>query len=424
MYSYRVLMFLLFFLVLTIAVDLYFFYGIKTIIEKSRFSKIIKYAYWAISGLLILFYLVGIVFWLMQKPVSGNFKIILQGLSFCLLVPKFVGSLFFLSDDIIRLFRWLAALFSTSETSKPSVDGISRLKFLQITGLGFFALFAGIFTYGVLKGGYNLKYIFKKLKFKNLPKGFNDLKIVQISDLHVGSFLSKQPVQNIVDMINQQNPDMVFFTGDLVNDIAEEALEYVEILKQIKAKYGVFSTLGNHDYGDYYYSKGAPDYKKNKQHNLDLIQKIHADCGWRLLMDENVIFESEGGKLAVIGVQNWSGTKNFSRYGDLYKAAEGTEDCALKLLLSHDPSHWEKQILPEFPSIDATFSGHTHGMQFGVEIPGFRWSPSKYVYKQWAGLYQKNAQSLYVNRGAGFIGYPGRVGIFPEISVFTLVKDA
>lgn len=422
MYLTRVLFFLITFLLLTIIIDVYFYFGLKSYFKSFKNRKWLKRIYWFISFSVIAFYVLGIVLWFFKTPLTGKFRIIFQGISFCFMVPKFIAIIFFMLDDIIRFFKWLKdKIFGTPKfSSSDSAKSYSRLKFLQVTGLSFFGLFTGIFSYGIFKGAYNINVLYKKLRIPNLPKGFEGLKIIQISDLHVGSFMSADPVKRMVELINKENPDMVFFTGDLVNDIAEEALPYVDELKKLKAKFGVFSILGNHDYGDYYYDKNAPDFVQNKKHNKDLIQKIYQDCGWRLLLDENVIFESEGAKMAVIGIENWAGRGTFARYGDLHKAVKGTEDVNFKLLLSHDPSHWDVQVKPEFKDIDVMFSGHTHGMQFGIEIPGFKWSPSKWVYPQWAGLYKDGKQQLYVNRGIGFVGYPGRVGIYPEISVFEL----
>lgn len=416
-------MFFIVFLALTLILDTYFYYGIKSVVNKSKYAQIIKIIYWTASGILIFSYTSAIVFWFLKIQINGSLRIILQAVTFCLLVPKLLSISFFIIDDFIRFIRWGFSMFQKPVSTENNDSGISRLKFLQLTGLSFFGLFFGLFTYGVLRGGFNYKIRKQKVVLPKLPKGMNGLKIVQISDLHLGSFLSTRPIKEAVKMINNLNADFIFFTGDLVNNISEEAVDFIPELKKITAKQGVYSVLGNHDYGDYYYDKESPDFAKNKQHNLDLMKKIQSECGWNLMMDENVIFESEGDELAIIGIQNWAGTKAFARYGDLYKAYKGAENAKVKLLLSHDPSHWEVQVKKEFKDIDLMFSGHTHGMQFGVEIPGIKWSPAKYVYKHWAGMYQDGNQSLYVNRGLGFIGYPGRVGISPEITLVELTNS-
>jgi predicted MPP superfamily phosphohydrolase len=214
----------------------------------------------------------------------------------------------------------------------------------------------------------------------------------------------------------EQEPDLVFFTGDLVNNVATEMDGFIDVFSNIKAPLGVFSILGNHDYGDYvkWPSKDA------KEANLNRLKEIHGEMGWRLLLNENVTIEKDGDTIALIGIENWGAKGNFSRYGDLQKAYEGTTSHPFKILLSHDPSHWEAQVCKDYKDIDLMFSGHTHGMQFGVEIPGFRWSPVQYMYKHWAGVYRSSNQKLYVNRGFGFLGYPGRVGILPEITLIEL----
>lgn len=241
---------------------------------------------------------------------------------------------------------------------------------------------------------------------------------MQISDIHSGSFASREPLLKALKIIKEQNADVIFFTGDLVNNLSLETDDYVDIFKEIKAPMGVFSTLGNHDYGDYMQWNS----KEEKIKNLDRLKSVHAQSGWKLLMNEHQVLQRGEDKIAVIGIENWGAHMHFPKYGDMKKAYSGAEQYPVKLLLSHDPSHWDAQVRKEYGDIDITFSGHTHGFQFGIEIPGFRWSPSQYVYKQWAGLYNEGKQYLYVNRGLGFLGYPGRVGILPEITVMELRK--
>jgi hypothetical protein len=272
--------------------------------------------------------------------------------------------------------------------------------------------------YGMVKGAHKYQVRSLNLKLKNLPSSFEGLKIVQISDVHSGSFYDKEAVRKGVQLIIDQKPDIVFFTGDLVNNDASELVDYLDVFSQIKAPLGIFSVLGNHDYGDYKYCH----YEVEKKANLERLKNLQKQMGWKLLMDEHVLVEKNGSEIGIIGIQNWGAKGRFPKYGDLKKATTGTENLPVKLLLSHDPSHWEAQVLTDFQDIDVMFAGHTHGMQFGIEIPGLKWSPVQYMYKQWAGLYEQNGQQLYVNRGFGFIGYPGRVGIWPEVSVFTLQK--
>ena len=242
------------------------------------------------------------------------------------------------------------------------------------------------------------------------------MKVVHISDIHSGSFTDKRAVTKGVEKILNEKPDLILFTGDLVNDRSHEMDDFIDIFRELKAPMGVYSILGNHDYGDY----TQWDSPEEKQANLERLKKVHADLGWRLMLDENTQLERNGERISLLGVQNISG-KNFRSYGNLSKAYDGVDDSHFKILMSHDPSHWDAEVRKKYPGIDLMLSGHTHGFQFGVEIPGFKWSPVQYVYKQWAGHYVEGNQQLYINRGFGFIGYPGRVGILPEITVIELV---
>jgi len=257
-----------------------------------------------------------------------------------------------------------------------------------------------------------------KLHAPGIPKQFNGFKIVQISDIHTGSFISDSPMKDAVKIINDQNADVIFFTGDLVNEVAEEALPFIDVLKNISAKHGVYSILGNHDYGDYFYQKNDLEGKK---HNFAVMRDVHQQLGWDLLLNEHRSIENNGERINIIGVENWGSSKRFQKHGDVSRARLGMDDDAFKILLSHDPSHWDAFVRKEHRDIALTLSGHTHGFQLGIEIPGYiKWSPSKYLYKQWAGLYQEAGQWIYVNRGLGFLGYPGRLGMLPEITVIEL----
>ena len=308
---------------------------------------------------------------------------------------------------------------STKENIVENVHSISRLKFLNQIALGFSLFtFSGL-IYGIIKGAFNYKVHSIKIVLPNLPSAFNGLKIIQISDIHSGSFVSSSPLEEVVKIIDKQNPDIIFFTGDLVNDRASETDLLIEVLSKIKAPLGVYSTLGNHDYGDYV--TWESEIAKTK--NLESLKNVHSKIGWKLLMNEHVTIKKNDAEIAIIGIENWGGNFNFPKYGDLKKAYAGAENYPVKLLLSHDPSHWNLEVIEKFKNIDITFSGHTHGAQFGIEIPGFRWSPSQYAYKQWAGLYNQQNQYLYVNRGVGFLGYPGRIGISPEITVMELFNS-
>jgi len=326
-----------------------------------------------------------------------------------------------LAEDGSRLLRWLAHLFSSGTNAGSTAGGISRSKFIGQAAMAVGGVPLALGIHGMLRNAYNYKLHHHRIALPNLPESFNGLKIVQISDIHSGSFVSRSSVEKGVEMVNRQNPDIVLFTGDLVNYRASEMLPFIDVFNKIEAKEGVFSILGNHDYADYIrWSPGEEE--RGHLENRKQIKEIHQSLGWNLLLNENRVLRRGNDSLAIIGSENWS-TRGFKTYGDMSKAYRGCEEANVKLLLSHDPSHWDGEILKKYPDIDITFCGHTHGAQFGVEIPGWlKWSPSQYLYKHWAGLYQEGRQYLYVNRGFGFIGYHGRIGILPEITVMELVR--
>lgn len=405
-------------LLIMIAIDVYVFFVIRSLSSGSsqRVRSIIYSIYWAISVLslagLVLFVSTGHDF------LSRKFRTYLFAIVFSLFISKLVASLFFIIDDLRRLIQWIAAklLFSNTEASQMNDAHISRSAFLNWLGIALGTSLFGTFLYGFSnKYNYQLKKV--KLTFNNLPAAFKGLKIVHFSDVHSGSFTNKKAVARGVDMIMAQRADLIIFSGDLVNDAATEMAAYKDLFSKVKAPLGVYSTLGNHDYGDYI---SWPHNGVTKAENLEHMAQVHAEMGWNLLRNRHVIIEKDGDQFPLIGVENWSNIARFPKYGDLPKAYAGAEDFPFKILISHDPSHWDAQIRPDFPDIDLTLSGHTHGMQFGVELPGFKWSPVQYVYKEWAGLYEEGKQKLYVNPGYGFIGYPGRVGILPEITVIEL----
>jgi predicted MPP superfamily phosphohydrolase len=328
-----------------------------------------------------------------------------------------------LVDDLRRLVLWLINLFYTGGTKAPEVTdavasrGISRSLFLSRLALGLGGLSLAGFLYGIFnRYDYHVRRI--SLKFPKLPPSMRGMKILQISDIHAGSFDNHEAVARGVLKAMAEEPHLIVFTGDLVNNHSEEILPYLDIFSQLRAPMGVYSTLGNHDYGDY-----VPwPSREAKAANFERLKNYHARMGWKMLNNEHVVFKNYDGSLALLGVENWSAKPQFPKHGDLAAACRGIpDDVAVKILLSHDPSHWDAQVRPGYPDIDLTLSGHTHGMQFGVEVPGFKWSPVQYVYKKWAGLYHEGNQYLYVNRGYGFLGYPGRLGILPEITLITLV---
>lgn len=327
--------------------------------------------------------------------------------------------LFLFFADIIRFIEILWKKNSKNRIDKVNGEGISRRKFLVNTGLSLGGLTLGTMGFGMLHGNYDFKLWQYAIQLKRVPESLKGLKIVQISDFHLGTWVNKKPLVEAVNYINSLNADLVFFTGDLVNSMTEEAFPFKNELAQLKAKYGVFASLGNHDYGKYYNWSS----KEEEQKNWDDLLKFYKDIGWKLLRNENELIEINGSKIHIIGVENWSLNSRFPRLGDLDKATANINSSDLNLLLSHDPTHWDEVAKDFSMPMDITFSGHTHGFQFGIESKLFRWSPAQYIYKHWAGLYQDETSQkfLNVNRGIGAIGFPGRVGIKPEI---TLVEIA
>lgn len=403
------------FISICIAIDIYSFQALKlfvsdaTIARKKAFYML--FVFFTVVSVLavILFFFIGPS----NLPIWFRFGVITP--VFLIYIGKLLLVLFLLIDDLRRGFGWILSLFLDSQPYS-----LSRNKF--ITSVGVFiggSLLSSLF-YGIIKGAYNYKVHQHKITFPNLPIQFSNFKIVQISDLHVGSFISERPLEVAIKKINDLNPDVILFTGDLVNNLAREIKPFEDTLKKLQAPYGVYSVLGNHDYGDY----ARWDDENEKKANFESMLAYHEKLGWRLLMDEHLKIEKNQDYFNLVGVQNWGARGNFPKYGNLQKATLGINKEKVTILLSHDPSHWEAQVLNSFKFIDLTLSGHTHGMQFGVEIPGWiKWSPVKYMYPQWAGMYEQKNQKLYVNRGLGFIGYPGRVGISPEISLFVLNKS-
>ena len=397
-----------------LCIDWYFYQSVSTVMKNSSDNKknIAAYIYWGFSIFSALLILSAVFFNYTSFPKF--IRVYCWAIVLVILLVKIVGCLFILTDDLIRLFRWGFSYIPSADGVEKS-HSISRLKFVNQIGLLVAALPFTALIYGMIKGGFDIRVKKTRIVLPNLPAAFNGLRIVQISDIHCGSFTSTAHFENAAKMIEMQKPDVLFFTGDLVNDLASETDDFIETFSKMKAPMGTYSSLGNHDYADYI----TWDSKEAKAKNLEDLKAVHAKVGWRLLLNENVALERGGEKIALIGIENW-GAKGFTKYGNLKKAYQGAENYPVKILLSHDPSHWEAQVLKEYPNIDLTFAGHTHGMQFGVDLPHFKWSPVKYFYKQWSGLYEQAGQYLYVNTGLGFIGYPGRVGMLPEITVLEL----
>jgi uncharacterized protein len=417
---------ILFAIIAFFLIDLYAFQVVKTLTKSSSTDtrRLIYYFYWAIP-------LLSISVWAITQfllPPDALSRVTRQFIWSAMLIPYFAKLamvLIVLFDDVIRFFKWVFSFFTKPEEVLPNstinttlpAESISRSEFLMKTALTVGGTTAAGFVYGIVSGAHDYRIRRVTVSLKNLSKKFDGVKIGQLSDIHSGSFFNKTAVMGGVEMLMKEKPDVVFFTGDLVNNTADEVKNYIDIFNKVKAPLGVYSTLGNHDYGDYYQWPNA----EAKRQNLKDLIKAHKLLGWDLLMDDNRFLTIENEKIAILGIQNWGGA-GFSKYGDLNKAysGAGVQDAPVKLLLSHDPSHWQIQTQKMTPDIDIAFAGHTHGMQFGVEIGGFQWSPVQWRYEQWAGLYQKDNQYLYVNRGFGYIGYPGRIGILPEITIMEL----
>lgn len=402
--------------VIILLVEFYFFQAVKTFVQDFSASK--KNTVLYIAYALIAFnVLIGLISLFYPPPQWNNFFRFISSAALILLVCKILGCSFLIIDDVIRLFRWLFSLLKSNPAeATETVHKISRLKFMSQLAITFTVVPAVGFLYGMVRGAYKYRVHNVKVPSPKIPKEFNGFKIVQISDIHTGSFLNTNALEKAFEIVMQQNADIILFTGDLVNTQTDETNGFETIYNKLKAPYGVYSVLGNHDYGDYR-EWDSPEEKHKNLENLKAVQKA---CGWKLLMNEHVALEKNGEKIALLGIENWGGSMRFPRYGKLDEAYKGAEDYPFKILMSHDPSHWDVQVTKEYPTIDLTLSGHTHGMQFGIEIPNFKWSPIQYLYKNWAGLYKQGEQFLYVNRGLGFLGYPGRLGIWPEITVIEL----
>ncbi|WP_437921125.1 metallophosphoesterase [Sphingobacterium sp. LRF_L2] len=416
---------LIFNAILLLVFDFYIFFALRATKIKIVQKKWFPLAWWGYSiGLLIGLYISA------KFNIPLSYRSIILVAFFMTAVSKFIFIIILLIDDIRRGGIWISRLFQPKkgaslskridELAEPlpesAKDGITRSEFLTKSGILVASLPIFPLSWGIISGGYDYQIRRQKLYLPNLPSSFHGMRIAQISDVHSGSFYNKKAVLGGVEMLLNEKPDTIFFTGDLVNNVASEMRDYQDIFSKIKADLGVFSVLGNHDYGDYYYGKEDSPAKRK---NLNDLIKTHAVMGWDLLMDEHRALKVNNEEIAVVGVQNW-GTGRFPKKGDLNKALKDTQELPVKLLLSHDPSHWRAQVLNT--DVDVMFAGHTHGMQFGVRGEHFQWSPAKYIYKEWAGMYEEENQKLYVNVGYGFLGYPGRVGILPEITIFELIK--
>ncbi len=403
---------IIFLSLILLLIDLFAFQAVRFVVGSSgRSIRLVTYIlYWAIPLITIGFLIAVVMGW--SDYIPKTIRVILRALIFIFYFSKLLVAVMILIDDLRRLIFGALNLGFKDHWNLST----ERSRWMPYAALILGAIPVISLTYGMYRNPYRYKLLKAKLNIKNLHPNLSGLKIIQISDIHSGSFLLKEPVEESIRMVNEQKPDIVFFTGDLINALASEMEPFVDMFSRIQAPLGVYSILGNHDYGDYHHWPNPDDKRKN----FEDLKLMHQNLGWTLLLNEHRQIAVKETLINIIGVENYSAHPRFQKYGDLRKATAGLEGGSFNILLSHDPSHWDDQVLKDYQHIQLTLSGHTHGFQFGVEIPGFKWSPIQYVYPRWAGLYQEDSQYLYVNRGLGYLGYPGRVGILPEITLLTL----
>ena len=402
--------FLFFFTLISILFDIYFYQIIKKY-NKKKWVKFLISIYWSFTIITITnFFLYSFQFELGYYYKTISFNIIIGNF-----ISKVLSLPFLLIDDLRRLIIYIFRKKTLKSSNK-----ISRSKFLSISASLAYGIPITSLTYGILSNNvYDYRIKRRQINFKKLPLAFDGIKVCHVSDIHVGSLRNRLAVRGGIDMITNEKPDVIFFTGDLVNDKAKELMGWGDDLSKIKAPLGVFSVLGNHDYGEY--TSWKNEISKTKNFN-DLLT-AQKEFGWNLLRNQNTRISVDGESINIIGVENWSASRRFQQYGKLDLAYEGLNKNDFKLLMSHNPSHWNAHVTNNFKDIDLTLSGHTHGLQYGIDIGKFRVSPVRLAYKQWADLYTSNNQHIYVNRGFGFMGYPGRVGILPEITILTLKRS-
>lgn len=398
------------FIVFVLVVEIYAFQALKTV-TRLRWALIV---YVAIS--VIIFFYIVYSFTQFDRSVGQNKQTLFTfGLLLITYLPKMIIATILLGEDIFRFIGGLIREFLGNSNESFLQD---RRRFVSLTAMGLAAIPFLSLLYGMTKGKYNFTVRKKTLYFPDLPDNFDGMTITQISDIHSGSFDNKEEIEHAIDLINEQKSDLILFTGDIVNTHATEMHPWIETFRRLENPvFGKYSVLGNHDYGEYI---DWPS-QKEKQENFEGIKDLHRQIDFKLLLNENIKLKKDGQEIAIVGVENWG--HNFKKAGDLVKASQGLKPDDFKILMSHDPSHWEYEVKDDTNNYHLTLSGHTHGLQFGIEIPGvFKWSPVQYVYKQWAGLYENLGRYVYVNRGFGFHAYPGRVGIWPEITVIELKK--
>jgi hypothetical protein len=399
------------FVILYLALGVYALQALKT---ATRYPWV-YYTYIALFFLVLGNFIYQFTFGAADGRVLSIAKSYAFGFLLTVLTFNLITVVFLFSEDI---FRFLSGAYQKLFGIDKAFTFPERRRFLSIVALGIAAVPFGALLFGMYKGKYNFKVLKYTLEFDDLPDAFNGYQITQISDVHSGSFDNREKIEYAIDLVNKQKSDVLFFTGDMVNNKSEEMLPWKALFSTLEAKDGKFSVLGNHDYGDYVDWNS----EEEKQQNLEDLKKLQKEIGFDLLLNDSRYLKKGNDKIAIVGVENW-GRGGFKKAGDLKKAVEKIDKNDFKILLSHDPSHWEDVVLHDDEHYHLTLSGHTHGMQFGIEIPGWiKWSPAKWRYTYWAGVYKELGQYINVNRGFGFLGYPGRVGIWPEITVITLKK--
>jgi uncharacterized protein len=403
-----------------LVIDVYAFQAWRTVLRGRRpgVRYLIFGVHWGLSATAVVAAL-----WNNLADPLNHYSVVrewLAGIVAPIYLSKIAAMAVIAADDLRRAGQWmLKRLRKIPEPTSDTDEKIPRSVFLNKVAVVAGTVPMAAFSYGILGGAHDYRVIHRTIRLRNLPPSLHGIRIGQFSDIHTGTLFNKTAIQGGIDLLLAEKPDVIFFTGDLVNYYAREARPYVPLFARVKAPLGVYAVTGNHDYGDYNWWPSP----EARQHDIDLIRTAYREMGYDLLLNEHRMLTVDGESLAVIGVENWS-YRRPQKYGDIARAVQGTDDAAVKLLLSHDPSHWEHVVSTSYPQIDVTFSGHTHGFQCGVEVGDWRWSPAQYRFTHWADSYQQGDQHLYVNRGFGCIGYPGRIGMPPELTIITLEKTS
>ena len=404
------------FWVLVVALKIYVYASLMRLFKRPLYRRL------AIGGAVLSFVVLGLGLYTAFVGFSGGIQhpTVFSNFSLALMVSMFVCELFlvpfFLLDDLVGLGKWT---YQSTWKKTPKEEQPGRRKFLKKAGAILGMLPFSSFLYGITAGKYRFTVHEQQLFFEDLPAAFDGFRLAQISDIHSGSFDSQDAVRRGIQLLQEQQADVILFTGDLVNSYASEIEPFIKDFQQLTAPYGKFAVLGNHDYPMH---RRMFDNEEHGQKNLAKIKEHHASMDFNLLLNDSTRLEKDGAHIQLVGVENWGRSRHFPKAGDLDAATAACAEDDFIVLMSHDPTHWEDKVKSYEKHVHLTLSGHTHGMQMGIDLPAFKWSPIKYVYKHWAGLYEEAGRRLYVNRGFGFLGFAGRVGVFPEITVLELKK--